>query len=143
LLIDLVPEVLEGTEERVIDLRAKFIPPCVGDRALLRQVWFNLLSNAVKYTRKRERAVIFASGEEVGDELVYKVEDNGAGFDMQYIDKLFGVFQRLHKATDFEGTGVGLALVHRIVRRHGGRVWAEGIPGNGATFWFSLPRRSE
>ena len=143
LLIDLVPEVLEGTEDRVIDLRAKFIPPCVGDRALLRQVWFNLVSNAVKYTRKRERAVISVSGEEIGDELVYKVEDNGAGFDMQYIDKLFGVFQRLHKPTDFEGTGVGLALVQRIVRRHGGRVWAEGTPGNGATFWFTLPRRSE
>jgi PAS domain S-box-containing protein len=140
LLVELVPEVLTGTEERSIDLRAKYLPACVGDRALLRQVWFNLVGNAVKYTRKREHAVISVSGEEIGDELVYKVEDNGAGFDMQFIDKLFGVFQRLHKPTEFEGTGVGLALVQRIVRRHGGRVWAEGSPGNGATFWFSLPR---
>jgi two-component system sensor kinase len=143
LLVGLVPEVLAGTEHRVIDLRAKYIPPCIGDKALLRQVWTNLLGNAVKYTRHREQAVISISGEEIGDELVYRIEDNGAGFDMQYIDKLFGVFQRLHKPAEFEGTGVGLALVARIVRRHGGRVWAEGRPGSGATFSFSLPRRND
>ena len=143
LLIELVPEVLAGTEERSIDLRAGHLPPAVGDRALLKQVWLNLLSNAIKYTRKREHAVIAISGEVSGDELIYKVEDNGAGFDMQYIDKLFGVFQRLHRNTEFEGTGVGLALVQRIVRRHGGRVWAESTEGVGATFWFALPRRGE
>ena len=143
LLIELVPEVTAGTEDRVIDLRAGVLPPAVGDRALLKQVWLNLIANAIKYTRKRERAIISISGEAAGDELVYKVEDNGAGFDMQYIDKLFGVFQRLHRSTEFEGTGVGLALVQRIVRRHGGRVWAEGKEGVGATFWFALPRRGE
>jgi PAS domain S-box-containing protein len=140
LIIELVPEVLAGTEERLIDLRAGFVPPCVGDRALLKQVWLNLLSNAVKYTRKREHAVIQISGEVTDSELVYKVQDNGAGFSMQYADKLFGVFQRLHRSSEFEGTGVGLALVHRIVRRHKGRVWAEGTPDVGATFWFALPR---
>ena len=143
LLIELVPEVTAGTESRVIDLRAGVLPPAVGDRALLKQVWLNLIANAIKYTRKCERAVISISGEVAGDELVYRVEDNGAGFDMQYIDKLFGVFQRLHRSTEFEGTGVGLALVQRIVRRHGGRVWAEGEEGVGATFWFALPRRGE
>jgi PAS domain S-box-containing protein len=143
LLIELVPEVTAGTEDRVIDLRAGVLPPAVGDRALLKQVWLNLIANAIKYTRKRERAIISISGEIVDNELVYKVEDNGAGFDMQYIDKLFGVFQRLHRNAEFEGTGVGLALVQRIVRRHGGRVWAEGKEGVGATFWFALPRPRE
>jgi len=143
LLIELVPEVLAGTEERLIDLRAGALPPVVGDRALLKQVWMNLMSNAVKYTRNRERAVIQISGSTTDTELVYKVEDNGAGFSMEYIDKLFGVFQRLHRTTEFEGTGVGLALVQRIVRRHGGRVWAEGREDAGATFWFALPRRGE
>jgi PAS domain S-box-containing protein len=141
LLIELVPEVLEGTEERLIDLRAGFLPAAVGDRALLKQVWLNLLANAVKYTRKRERAIITIAGEVAETELVYKVEDNGAGFDMQYVGKLFGVFQRLHRSAEFEGTGVGLALAQRIVRRHGGRMWAEGKEGVGATFWFALPRR--
>jgi two-component system sensor kinase len=143
LLIELVPEVTAGTEARTIDLRAGVLPPAVGDRALLKQVWLNLIANAIKYTRKRDRAIISISGEVLDNELVYKVEDNGAGFDMQYIDKLFGVFQRLHRSTEFEGTGVGLALVQRIVRRHGGRVWAEGEEGVGATFWFALPRRGE
>jgi len=143
LLIELVPEVLAGTEDRVIDLRAGVLPPAVGDRALLKQVWLNLMSNAVKYTRNRDRALIQISGEVVGDENVYKVADNGAGFDMQYVEKLFGVFQRLHRNTEFEGTGVGLALVQRIVRRHGGRVWAEGQVDVGATFYFALPRRGE
>ena len=142
LVIEVVPEVLAGTEDRVIDLRVGSLPRVVGDRALLKQVWFNLLSNAVKYTRRRERAVIEVGAEATDGELVFKVADNGAGFDMQYYDKLFGVFQRLHRPADFEGTGVGLALVQRIVRRHGGRVWAEGKEGEGATFWFAFPNRS-
>lgn len=141
LLIELVPEVLTGTEERVIDLRVGALPSAVGDRSLLKQVWLNLVSNAVKYTRKRERAVIQISGEKTADENVYIVEDNGAGFSMAYIDKLFGVFQRLHRNNEFEGTGVGLALVQRIVRRHGGRVWAEGQEDVGAKFYFTLPHR--
>jgi PAS domain S-box-containing protein len=141
LLIELVPEVLAGTEDRKIDLRAGALPCITGDRSLLKQVWLNLLSNAVKYTRKRENAVITISAESTEHETVYIVEDNGAGFSMDYIDKLFGVFQRLHRNNEFEGTGVGLALVQRIVRRHGGRVWAEGKEDVGAKFYFALPHR--
>jgi Cu+-exporting ATPase len=125
--------------DRQIDFRLDSLPQALGDPTLLRQVWFNLLDNAVKYTRQRERAVIEVTGFARDREIVYKVKDNGAGFDMKYVGKLFGVFQRLHDAQEFEGTGVGLALVQRLVVRHGGRVWAEARPGEGATFFFTLP----
>jgi light-regulated signal transduction histidine kinase (bacteriophytochrome) len=115
------------------------LPCCRGDAALLRQVWANLLGNALKFTSKREHAQIDVGGERRGEEIVYHVRDNGVGFDMAYADKLFGVFQRLHGPEQFEGTGVGLAIVQRIVRRHGGRAWAEGTPEQGATFSFALP----
>lgn len=115
------------------------LPPAPADRALLKQVWANLLSNAVKYSAKREAPEIAVSGSRDGGEIVYAVRDNGAGFDMRYANRLFVVFQRLHHPSDFPGTGVGLANVQRIVVRHGGRVWAEGEPGRGATFYFSLP----
>ncbi len=115
------------------------LPAASGDAALIRQVWANLISNAVKFTGKRADARIAVRGSNMDGELVYCVEDNGAGFDMRYYDKLFGVFQRLHDAAAFPGTGVGLAIVERIVTRHGGRVWAEGKPGEGAVFFFSLP----
>jgi signal transduction histidine kinase len=109
------------------------------DRALVRQVWTNLLSNAIKFTGRTAGARIEAGGSEQAGECVYYVRDNGAGFDMRYYEKMFGVFQRLHGEHEFSGTGVGLALVQRIVERHGGRVWAEGKVGEGATFWFAMP----
>jgi signal transduction histidine kinase len=119
------------------------LPEAWGDPALIKQVWTNLLSNAIKFSGKREQPVIELSGRADGAESVYCVKDNGAGFDMQYYEKLFGVFQRLHSEAEFFGVGVGLAIVRRIVSRHGGRVWAEGKVDEGAAFYFSLPRRRQ
>lgn len=115
------------------------LPPATGDRAMLRQVFTNLLSNAIKFSHTQETPKIVVGGAMEGNEAVYYVTDNGVGFDMQYAEKLFGVFQRLHGMDEFDGTGIGLAIVKRIVVRHGGRVWAQGRIGEGATFYFSLP----
>jgi light-regulated signal transduction histidine kinase (bacteriophytochrome) len=114
------------------------LPPCKGDPALLRQVWVNLISNALKYSERRDPARIEIGFGEHGGAPAYYVRDNGAGFDMRYASKLFGVFQRLHRPEEYEGTGVGLAIVQRIIQRHGGRVWAESAPEQGASFYFSL-----
>ena len=127
--------------ERKLKFTINTLIPAQGDQAMIRQVFVNLLSNAVKFTRPKENSVIEVGGANEGDENIYFVKDNGVGFDMQYVNKLFGVFQRLHSAEEFEGTGVGLAIVQRIIHRHGGRVWAEGKVGEGATFYFSLPRK--
>ena len=113
--------------------------PAYADYSLLNQVWVNLISNAIKYSAKKEKPMVEIGSHKEDNEIIFYIKDNGTGFDMEYVHKLFGVFQRLHKAEDFEGTGVGLALVQRIVNRHGGRVWAEGKVSEGATFYFSLP----
>ena len=129
----------ESRSGRSLDIRIDPLPRALGDRALLRQVMGNLVQNAVKFTRGKDRALIALGARPDGGQNVYYVKDNGAGFDPRYADKLFGVFQRLHRSEDFEGTGVGLAIVKRIVQRHGGRVWAEGNVDEGATFYFTLP----
>ena len=116
------------------------LPPARGDAALVKQVWANLLENAIKFSAKRERPVVELSGYADTENNVYCVKDNGVGFEMRYYDKLFGVFQRLHGMEEFPGTGVGLAIVQRVVSRHGGRVWGEGKVNEGATFHFSLPK---
>ena len=121
-----------------IDFLVGELPPNVADPPLIRQVWVNLISNAVKFSSKKQRAVIEVSAEQQGNEVIYSVRDNGAGFDMQYSGKLFGVFQRLHSTKEFDGTGVGLAIVQRIIHRHGGRVWAQGEVGKGAAFHFTI-----
>lgn len=125
-----------------LDLRINNLEPVKADPGMLRQVWTNLLSNAVKYSSKKEKPVIEVGSYRVDGAVCYYVRDNGVGFNMTYKDKLFGVFQRLHKSTEFEGTGVGLALVKRIVTRHGGEIWAEARVNEGATFFFTLPRQN-
>lgn len=134
-------EELKGiTLGRMLRLNLKPLPPARCDQAMIREVLMNLLSNAIKFTRDKETGIIEMSGWIEKNQNIYYVKDNGAGFDMQNADKLFGVFQRLHNTEEFEGTGVGLALVQRIIHRHGGRVWAVGKVNEGATFFFSLPR---
>ena len=132
-------ELTAPQDRQRIEFHVAPLPRAVGDPVLLRQVWANLLSNAVKFSSKKERAAIQVGFERREGEVVYSVRDNGAGFDPRYIAKLFGVFQRLHSTTEFEGTGVGLAIVQRIVTRHGGRVWAEWEPGKCASFYFAFP----
>lgn len=124
---------------RSVEINISELPDAWGDESLISQVWVNLISNALKYSRNKEKAVIDIGGKVENDKTIFYVKDNGVGFDMKYADKLFGVFQRLHKAKDFEGVGIGLANVNRIVVRHGGTCWAEGEVGKGATFFFSRP----
>ena len=128
-------------DQRDVQWKVDELPPAYGDSSMLRLVWQNLIGNAVKYTKKRSTATIEIGAKSEAGETIYFVRDNGAGFDMRYVDKLFGVFQRLHGKEEFEGTGIGLANVRRIVNRHFGRTWAEGEVDNGATFYFTLPNK--
>jgi light-regulated signal transduction histidine kinase (bacteriophytochrome) len=140
-MLDLVRSVtaeLIPSDSRVA-LTVDALPPALGDSALVRQVWINLISNAVKFSSGAERPSIAIGGRTEAHSTVYWVSDNGVGFDMAYQHKLFGVFERLHSQEEFEGTGVGLAIVARVIKRHGGRIWAESRLGQGATFSFELP----
>ncbi len=139
LVQEVLDELAKEQDGRSVELRVVQLPDTVGDPSLLKQVFINLLSNAYKFTRQREKPMIEVGWRQQKDEKVYFVRDNGAGFDMKHADKLFGVFQRLHRQDEFEGTGVGLSIVQRIVQRHGGRIWAEAELGKGATFYFTLP----
>ncbi|HEY1411580.1 MAG TPA: ATP-binding protein, partial [Rhodopila sp.] len=133
---------MRGVRDREIDWHIGKLPEGWGDATMVRQAVLNLLSNAVKYTGRRERAEIHIEGSENDAETVYVIRDNGIGFDMTYVGKLFGVFQRLHRVEDFEGTGIGLALTKRVIDRHGGWIKAEAVENQGATFTFALPRKS-
>jgi light-regulated signal transduction histidine kinase (bacteriophytochrome) len=144
----LVQETIQGlemaTRDRNIVWRIENLPAVSGDPAMLKQVFANLIGNAVKYTRDRDPANVQIGWRDGEDGMAdFFVKDNGAGFDMNYAGKLFGVFQRLHRAEEFEGVGIGLATVQRIVQRHGGRAWAEGAVNQGATFYFNLKRVNE
>jgi signal transduction histidine kinase len=141
-VVDLLARIRAENPAVILDARVGNLPVAHGNEDLLRQVWSNLLENAVKYSRRKPVTVIEIEGRRDNAELAYTVVDHGAGFDSRYADKLFAVFQRLHSEREFEGTGVGLALVHRIVSRHGGRVWATGRIDEGATFGFALPERA-
>ena len=137
---EVIREFKPETEGRDIQWQIAALPRVTGDRAMLRIVLVNLISNALKFTEPRQQAEIeIGCIQESQNEAVVFVRDNGVGFDMNYAEKLFGVFQRLHRQEDFEGTGIGLANIRRIISRHGGRTWAEGEVGHGATFYFSLP----
>jgi PAS domain S-box-containing protein len=138
LVKEVIADLKQDTEGRQIEWRIQPLPTVEGDAGLLRQVYANLLGNAIKYSRPREKAVIEVGLRQVNGNAALFVSDNGVGFNMKYADKLFGVFQRLHRSEEFEGTGVGLATVDRIVRKHGGNIWADAAENQGATFYFTM-----
>ena len=139
LVQEVVGELHAAEAARHLDIRIGELPAAQADPSLLRQVWVNLVANALKFTRRRERALIEIGGAEQAGNRLYSIRDNGAGFNPQRAERLFGIFQRLHAAQEFEGTGVGLSIARRIIERHGGSIWAEGEPDRGAAFHFTLP----
>jgi light-regulated signal transduction histidine kinase (bacteriophytochrome) len=141
-LDDALSEVQPLLENRKVDINISTLPEVIGDYNLLRLVWVNLLDNAIKYTRPRKKAVIKIDYNEEKEEFIFCIHDNGVGFDMNYAQKLFGAFQRLHSTDEFEGTGIGLSNVRRIISRHSGRTWAEAELDKGASFYFSLPKKA-
>ena len=140
---ELIDEFKSDLGERIVKFNVTVLPDSLGDRAMLREALLNLISNAVKFTGGKNSAIIDIHGSTDEDETIYAIKDNGAGFNMKYADKLFKVFQRLHSSKEFGGTGIGLALAQRIVKKHSGRIWAKGAVGKGATFYFSLPKKGE
>lgn len=143
LLKEVAQEMITQTTQPFPRLEIKPLPPCYADRVLIRQVLTNLLSNAVKFTGRADQPVIEVAGWIEAGQSIYCVKDNGAGFDMKYVGKLFGLFHRLHGVEEFEGIGLGLATVQRVVHRHGGKTWAEGEVNRGARFYFSLPQAAK
>lgn len=137
---ELAEELQEQESLRHVNVHIGDLPDAAGDPILLKQVFLNLLSNAFKFTRNKDQPEVKVDCRRQEQETIYSVCDNGAGFDMRFAGNLFQVFHRLHSATEFEGTGVGLSLVQRIIRRHGGRIWAEAAVNQGATFYFTLPQ---
>ena len=131
-------ELLQMEEADRYKIKINPLPACRGDQSMIKQVWLNLISNAIKYSSKEREPLIEIGCTDESLKHIYYVKDNGVGFDMQYSHKLFGVFQRLHSDEIFKGTGIGLALVKRIINKHTGEIWAESSPGKGATFYFSL-----
>ena len=132
-------EVTDEKQRKRIKINIAKLPEVEGDTTMMRQVWINLISNSVKFSSHRKQSIISVTSKKEEDKLIYCIKDNGAGFNMKYVDKVFEVFKRLHSEAEFEGTGIGLALVRRIISRHNGDIWAEGKVDKGATFCFSLP----
>ena len=143
LVMSICNEIKNENSSRNIQFKINDMQTAQGDTIAMKQVWLNLISNAVKYSKLNDETLIETGSGTQGDEIDYYIKDNGVGFGMRYASKLFGVFQRLHSDEKFEGTGVGLAIVHRIIAKHGGRVWAEGKVNEGATFSFSLPKSTQ
>jgi len=139
IVVSVSEELRQFNPEQKIEFLINDLPDCHGDYSLIKQVWFNLISNAVKFSKTKPVSIIEIEARNYNDEIIYSIKDNGAGFDMQYADKLFIVFQRLHTLDEFPGSGVGLALVKNIINKHKGRIWADSEIDKGSTFWFSLP----
>jgi len=130
---------IDNTTKHKAEIKVNNLHPAKGDYSLINQVLVNLITNGIKYSSKKANPLIEITSQKKNEEIMYEVKDNGEGFDMRYADKLFGVFQRLHSQEEFEGTGVGLAIVQRIINKHGGKIWAQAELGEGATFSFTLP----